>query len=173
MKANGCKAQRKRGEREKRMRMLPLGLERMVERIGNVLTLRLRRRRGINARTRTWSHVGRATGKKGKAPKNEWEGEGGYCGTSRAQKEQNECLMAVQSDSKGNPIPKSSPLPPGSEVRSANTISEGCPRSLLTVFPGDHETWARTDGRSPRAQTPLRPSSAPPFVCIPNHCCST
>ena len=54
-------------------------------------------------------------------------------------------------------------------VRSANTISEGRPgkqtgASLLAASPGDHETWARTDGRFPHAQTPLRPS---PFAPSP------
>ena len=64
-------------------------------------------------------------------------------------------------------------------VRSANTISEGRPgkqtgASLLAASPGDHETWARTDGRFPHAQTPLRPSPvAPsPLFAYPNHCCS-
>lgn len=133
-----------------------------------VLTLRLRRRKGINARSRIWSHVvGRATGKKGKAPKNEWEGEGGYCGTSRAQKEQNDCLMAVQSDSKGNLIPKSSPLPPGSEVRSANTISEGCPRSLLTASRGTTKLGPELTGdpRAPRHYFVRRPR--PPLFAYP------
>ena len=47
---------------------------------------------------------------------------------------------------------KSSPLPPGSEVRSANTISEGCPGSLLAASPGTTKLGPELtgDSRTPR-----------------------